>query len=132
MATAKQTERINQVCQQLLAAGWLEAGTTRPEIMRVPTQRSPLLGGTGGELRTFGGRTRFELPNTAYRVTVGAQTTCFYRVVNGQATDFTNYRTSDTNGIETALLATMLHSQPASERITTAGRTSYPVMQDLE
>jgi hypothetical protein len=53
----------------LVAAGWVPAGQTQSETVRVPTSRSPVFGGIGGELHTFGGRPRFEKGHK--RATVG-------------------------------------------------------------
>ena len=63
----------------LEASGWREAGFTATQQVRIPTVRNPIYGGTGGEIRTFGGRAKFEKPGTPYRCTVGKQTVFFYK-----------------------------------------------------
>lgn len=64
--------------------GWIPAGTTSTETVRIPTTRSPVFGGMGGELRTFGGRSRFQKMN--WFVTVGPRTVNFYkRAADGPA-----------------------------------------------
>lgn len=76
------------VIEMLIKTGWIADGATREEMVRVPTFKSPLLGRGGGELRTFGGRTRFLRPGTNRKVTVGIRTTVFYRVIDGQTREF--------------------------------------------
>jgi hypothetical protein len=73
-----------EVMLSLLAAeGFVTDGETRKEVVRVPTQRSPLLGRGGGELRSFGGRQRLSKPGTDLRATVGPRTTFVYRALGG-------------------------------------------------
>ena len=76
---------------------------THQEAVRVGTSASPVYGGTGGELRTFGGRARYGLPGTDRRATVGAQTVSLYRVLDRKAQDFRNVPTSDTEALRRAL-----------------------------
>lgn len=102
----KASSRIAAAVQILTAAGYRPAGETRQETVRVGTSASPVLGGTGGELRTFGGRARFELPGTDQRATVGPQTTQLYRSVEGKAQDFVSLTTSDTAALSRALAET--------------------------
>jgi hypothetical protein len=99
----KASLRIAAAVQILTAAGYRPAGETRQETVRVGTSASPVLGGTGGELRTFGGRARFELPGTDRRATVGPQTTQLYRVIDGKAQDFVGVTTSDAVALWRAL-----------------------------
>lgn len=75
----------------LSAAGFVPDGATREETVRVPTRKSPVFGGVGGELKTLGGRTRFKLPGTDFRATVGPRTVSVYRVERGEATSFSNF-----------------------------------------
>lgn len=96
------SDRVAEVAGLLLSLGWVPAGETRTETVRMPTQASPLLGGTGGELATFGGRARFALPGTRRRATVGRITTCFYVVADNGPTDFRNFPSRDIGAIETA------------------------------
>lgn len=100
----KASARISAAAQILTATGYVPAGETRQETVRVGTSASPVLGGTGGEMRTFGGRVRFELPGTDRRATVGPQTTQLYRVIDGKAQDFVSLTTSDTAALSRALV----------------------------
>lgn len=95
----KAQARISAAAEILIGAGYVPAGETHQETVRVPTQASPIFGMTGGELRTFGGRARFELPGTDRRATVGPQTVSLYRVQDRKATDFTNVATADTEAL---------------------------------
>lgn len=88
---------VERAVEVLTGAGFVPDGATREEEVRIPTSRAPVYGGIGGELRTLGGRTRFAIPGTAIRVTVGASTTCVYRR-QGREVEFLgegNYRTKD-------------------------------------
>lgn len=69
-----------EVAAVLESLGFTVDGATHQETVRVPTRRSPVLGRTGGELRTLGGRARYALPGTNIRATVGARTTFLYHV----------------------------------------------------
>ena len=82
-------DRIQHIDAWLLQHGWEQAGRTRAETVRVPTQRSPVYGGLGGEIRTFGGRRRLRLPGTSGCATVGLHTTCLYRQERGRVSDMT-------------------------------------------
>lgn len=79
----------------LFDAGFVEAGETREETVRISTGRSPILGRTGGERRTFGGRLRMELPGTDVRATVGPRTTYLYHCTDGHVTTIATLRTKD-------------------------------------
>lgn len=83
----------------LLSLGWVRAGSTPAETVRVPTAASPVYGRSGGELRTFGGRARLVLPGTDRRVTVGARTTCFYRMGDKGPTGYENLPTRELHKI---------------------------------
>ncbi len=93
--------RVEAAARVLAEAGYTEAGTTREETVRIGTMASPIYGGSGGELRTFGGRHRFERADA--RATVGPQTTCLYRVVEGKPTGFVNVPTSDLDALRKLL-----------------------------
>lgn len=79
-------------------AGFVRDGTTSTEEVRVSTARSPVLGRTGGELRTFGGRERWSLPGTRLRCTIGPRTTNVYTV--GRDGDVRFVGQFDTKGID--------------------------------
>lgn len=87
---------VAEVVGVLEAIGFVAAGATSEEVVRVGTVRSPVLGGTGGERRTFGGRARFALPGTDARATVGARTTYLYRHAPGRLlVEIAHLRTRD-------------------------------------
>ena len=87
---------VDQVVDELLRLGFAPAGETREEVVRIPTMRSPVLGGMGGERRTLGGRARYALPGTDLRVTVGPRTTNVYYSRGAGRTEFVlNARTKD-------------------------------------
>jgi hypothetical protein len=88
-----------QAIEILLANGWEAAGHTQSDTVRVPTSRSPVYGGAGGELRTFGGRPRFTKGDR--RATVGVRTTCFYEYKDKQNGNFQNVPTKDLDKIKT-------------------------------
>ncbi len=102
----KAAARITAAAQILTAAGYVPAGETPQETVRVGTSSSPIYGGTGGELRTFGGRARFELPGTDRRATVGPQSVSLYRVLDRKALGFRNVPTSDTEALHRAITET--------------------------
>jgi len=91
--------RVETIIQMLQGRGWILDGETRAETVRVPTMRAPVSnhGKSGGELRTFGGRTR--LAKDDRRVTVGARTTCFYRLKGKEPVDFDRVSTKDIESI---------------------------------
>lgn len=68
-----------QVVEMLEASGWVASGFTAQQQVRIPTVRNPLYGKSGGELATFGGRSKFEKPGTEYKCTVGPRTVFFYK-----------------------------------------------------
>lgn len=72
-------KEMGEVIQVLLDAGFIPDGATREEVVRIPTTKSPLYGGSGGELAKFGGRQRFIKVGTNIKATVGARTTALYR-----------------------------------------------------
>ena len=79
---------VEEVITALLDLGFAPAGETREEHVRIPTMRSPVLGGMGGERRTLGGRARYTLPGTDLRVTVGPRTTNVYYSRGGGKIEF--------------------------------------------
>jgi len=79
---------VEEVVETLLDLGFAPAGETRLEHVRIPTMRSPVLGGMGGERRTLGGRARYALPGTDLRVTVGPRTTNVYFSRGGGKVEF--------------------------------------------
>lgn len=89
---------LAEVVNVLTLAGWVADGTTAAETVRVPTTDSPVFGGIGGELRTFGGRERFAKGER--RVTVGKRTVFFYTPIKGGLVDGKQFGTSDLNGIQ--------------------------------
>lgn len=87
---------VDEVVTTLLDLGFAPAGETRQEHVRIPTMRSPVLGGMGGERRTLGGRTRYALPGSDLRVTVGPRTTNVYFSRGGGKVEFVlNEKTKD-------------------------------------
>lgn len=120
--TKEATDPRQAVRDLLKAAGYLPAGHTELEMVRIPTMKTPVFGGLGGELRTLGGRERYALPNSPKRVTVGKRTVCLYEVhqtdnvvpcvtnarrstqaQHSQVTRSQNYRTRDVDLIRAAL-----------------------------
>lgn len=99
MAKPKQPTKVQRqhaaVTEAVLAAGFIAAGATDTETIRIPTQASPVYGATGGELRTMGGRARYTKPGSDVRVTVGPQTTNVYRVRNSKTEFLANLNTRD-------------------------------------
>lgn len=79
---------VDEVVATLLDLGFAPAGETREEIVRIPTMRSPVYGGLGGERRALGGRARYALPGTDLRVTVGPRTTNVYFSRGGGKVEF--------------------------------------------
>jgi len=69
---------VDEAITALLDLGFAPAGETAEQIVRVPTTRSPIYGGLGGERRTVSGRARYALPGTDLRVTVGPRTVNVY------------------------------------------------------
>lgn len=100
---AANAARVQAAAEVLMAHGYQTSGSTDTETVRVPTQKSPVFGGCGGEFRTFGGRARFVLPGSCARATVGANTTSLYEVIDGKATNFRNVQTTDLDELREAL-----------------------------
>lgn len=92
-AKKKPGAALSAVIETLLQEGFVPDGETVLEHVRVPTMRSPVFGGTGGELRTFGGRARFRKPGTPLRVTVGPRTVNVYVTEGGKTRFLANYNT---------------------------------------
>jgi len=77
--------------------GWQALGETRRETVRI-------WNGGRGSLSTFGGRRRYYIPDTDWRMTIGPRTTCVYRLGNETTSgDMRNYRTIDVAEIGDAL-----------------------------
>lgn len=91
---------VDEVVTTLLELGFTPAGATREEVVRIPTRRSPIYGGTGGEHRTLGGRARYALPSTDLRVTVGPRTTNIYFARGGKTEFVLNEGTRDLTASE--------------------------------
>jgi hypothetical protein len=106
---------VAEVVLALEALGFVAAGATREEVVRVGTARSPILGGTGGERRTLGGRARFAVPGTDLRATVGSRTTFLYCHAAGvRLVEIAHLRTRDvTVAMLRDLLASSGDSTPA-------------------
>lgn len=79
---------IDEVITTLLDLGFAPAGETAEQIVRIPTMKSPVYGGLGGERRKIGGRARYALPGTDLRVTVGPRTTNVYFSRGGGKIEF--------------------------------------------
>ena len=98
---ARGRSSMAQVIDLLLASGFVEAGTTRVDNVRIPTTRSPVFGHgatMGGEKATFGGRLRFA--RGKQRVTVGQYTTSFYTTLDDTSRQpFKNFITLDVQAI---------------------------------
>ena len=93
----KKADSQRFVIALLIAYGWQEDGATREETVRIPTIRSPVFGGVGGELRTFGGRARLRKGDRF--VTVGPRLVCFYRRGPDGPSDFDRVPTKDARRI---------------------------------
>jgi hypothetical protein len=93
--------------QALLDAGFELDGETQRQTVRIPTKNSPILGRSGGELVTSGGRIRLMKPNTNIKATVGGRTICLYRISerkNG-VSSIANVNTKDLEGLNKALFS---------------------------
>jgi hypothetical protein len=87
--------KANTMIAILLNAGFGFSGKTRQEHVKFITKDSYPL---AGALATFGGRSKFRRGD--WRVTIGARTVSFYQVLEGQATNFRNFKTSDVEGVK--------------------------------
>ncbi len=85
----------DEVVATLLELGFAPAGETVEQIVRIPTTRSPIYGGLGGERRALGGRARYALPGTDLRVTVGPRTVNVYFSRAGKTEFVLNETTKD-------------------------------------
>ena len=95
----------------LLAAGFVPDGQTKEEVVRVPTQASPVFGRGGGELVKFGGRQRLRLPGTGIKATVGKRTIAIYLVLGPGLMGTQGIATIDTP--DSAALQRVLSNLPA-------------------
>jgi hypothetical protein len=98
-------KKVAAVVDLLLQAGWVHDGRTREETVRVGTNTSPIYGGTGGELRTFGGRVRMvdhRSSEPTRKVTIGPVTTYFYEILTNRVQNPKHLRTSDLGAIRLA------------------------------
>jgi len=87
---------VDEVVTTLLDLGFSPAGETAEQIVRIPTMRSPVYGGLGGERRTLGGRARYALPGADLRVTDGPRTNNVYFSRGGGKVEFVlNEKTKD-------------------------------------
>jgi len=86
---------LEETILTLLELGFQLAGETAEQMVRIPTVRSPVYGGLGGERRTFGGRARYTLPGTDLRATVGPRTTNLYFSRGGKTEFVLNAHTQD-------------------------------------
>jgi len=108
------------VVEALIAAGFVAAGHTDSEEVRISTSNSPVFGGIGGEVRKFGGRQRYSKPGTDMRVTVGPRTVNVYRVVKGTVSGFVGF---DTRGIDLGKLREALGTEGHSGGESAGGGT---------
>lgn len=99
MKKAPKANPVEAALTLILAAGYAEAGVTDVQEFRIATTRNPVFGGIGGVATKQGGRSRYEVPGTKRRVTVGRFTTNFYSVATGKPSDFVQFRTDDLAGI---------------------------------
>lgn len=79
----------------LLEGGFVPDGATAASVVRAGSSASPIYGASGGQLSKTGGRTRFALPGTEWKATVGKMTTTFYRVADGVTHDLNAFSTTD-------------------------------------
>lgn len=73
--------------------GFIPDGQTSVVQTRQGTVDTPIYGGLGGKIVSQGGRDRFVLPGTNWRVTVGPSTTNFYQVIQGRTENFHGFHT---------------------------------------
>jgi hypothetical protein len=102
---SKSEQAMAEAIQALLDAGFVPDGSTREEVVRIPTRDSPLFGKSGGELAKFGGRQRFAKPGTDLKATVGARTTAIYLSSGGitGVKGIAHLNTKDIEAVKTAL-----------------------------
>lgn len=92
-----------QTIDLLTQAGFVPDGQTPQQTVRIPTATSPLLGHSGGQLATLGGRQRFAKPGTALKATVGRQTVALYQVKNGTTLGIASHDTKNLNATRAAI-----------------------------
>ena len=88
---------MDNIIKWLLDNGWSADGQTITETVRIPTVRSPVFGGTGGELATFGGRQRFR--KGSQFCTVGKRTVNFYELGPHGAVNMEQARTNNPESV---------------------------------
>ena len=79
----KQIDAMHAVRQMLTDHGWTRDGQTQSDTVRMATTTSPVYGGIGGEIRTFGGRERWRKGQTRFFCTIGPRTVCVYSMMKG-------------------------------------------------
>ena len=112
--SAPQSANAEQVLiDRLRERGFVDAGLTATETVRIGTVTTPIYGGSGGKLVTSGGRRRLTLPGTDLRVTVGPRSTCLYRVVGSAITDMNTLATKEADRILLTITELLLEVQPS-------------------
>ena len=97
----KAEARVAVATAILTGFGFVEDGVTDKTTVRVHSHEAPILGGIGGELRTFGGRSRYRLSARTsgllmdVHATIGPRTVNLY-VLKREGIEFlANYPTAD-------------------------------------
>lgn len=85
-------ENLSKVINLLSEKGFCASGKTRAESVKFVTVNSYPF---AGKVATFGGRERFELPETDWKVTVGKRTVYFYQSGKGAAAGGQQFQTRD-------------------------------------
>jgi hypothetical protein len=103
MATKGETD-VAAAIEALVEAGYEPDGQTRSESVRTGSAASPVLGSSGGRISSFGGRSRFAVPGSPARATVGKVTVALYeRGADGKAQNMRALPTRDTAQLREAL-----------------------------
>lgn len=87
-------EKVIEVLKQ---SGFVDDGCISETTMRIGSNSA------GYAPIHYPARVRLILKDTNWKVTVGAQTTCFYNVVDGKPKSFTNIKTKSIDDIEAFL-----------------------------
>lgn len=85
----------DEIVVTLLELGFSPAGETVKQVVHIPTVRSPVFGGLGGERRTIAGRARYILPGTDLHATVEPRTPNLYFSRGGKIEFILNAHTRD-------------------------------------